>query len=263
LTSADLLEYLQFASRSGLRILKAEDLPLAIYQVIEHEPSFQGGKSISGENPPAWTWTIDRSVRHYGEIGTFEEYVERVADRLTPVPVATPRVLESPLDLPTSLGYLNTAWRLFHNRVPLIEIHSPERVSSLAFDVGSREEFFDRIGALCDMLQSFTIPAGGEQKGGAPVERMIPYLISILADESHSEVTEALADLNHIRNIRNSGQHGEAEDRGASSYLALGISLPVSDWPGTWSTVRSRAINAFDLIRDALLVAVEDMGAPA
>ena len=112
----------------------------------------------------------------------------RLADRFALPQVAPPRVLSSPLDLPTSLGYLNTAWRLRHERKHLLTIHSPERAASLAFDVASREEFFDRIGALCDTLKSFDVPRGGDQKGGHPVERMLPYLCSILPAESHAQI---------------------------------------------------------------------------
>lgn len=102
------------------------------------------------------------------------------------------RIFVSLLDLPTELGCFNTPWRLFHERRPLLNLSSREKVASLAFDVTTREEFYDRASAFCDVIKSFIVPKYGAQYGGHSLEKLGPYLESILPTESPQQATEAI-----------------------------------------------------------------------
>jgi hypothetical protein len=220
---------------------------------MNEEPCFRGGHSATDESYADWTWTIERPVRQFRDVASIEQYVERLAILLTP-PAVERRVVASPLDLPTSLGYLDTAWRLMHDRKHLLHLVSPEKVASLAFDAGSREEFFDRLSALCDIMKGFQVPAGSV-KDGHPIVRIKSHLEDILPPEMHVRVGEALEVLGNLVAIRNGGAHGDAQDKAATSWVALGVRLPVTDWPGAWTLIRQRAVTAFDVIRDALIAA--------
>ena len=191
-----------------------------------------------------------------------QQYIHRVAELLTRPVVPQPRVLTSPLDIATSLGYLNTAWRLRHTRKPLFVVEWPERFAALCYDAGTREEVFDRLSALGEVLKGLQIPAGGAQHGDHPVQRLRPYLEHLLIDPLDPQVDEALQDLEHVVHIRNGGQHGNAQDKAAASYIAFGINLPILDWGGAWATIRSHSIAAFDAIRDALLSSLETREEP-
>jgi hypothetical protein len=208
---------------------------------MEEERCFSGGHSANATLTD-WKWTVERTVLQYRDVASIEQYVECLAELLTP-PKVEHRVITSPLDLPTSLGYLDSAWRLTHDRKHLLRLTSPEKVASLAYDVGSREEFFDRLSALCDTLKGFQVPAGASE-GGHPVVRM----------KGHLRVDEALETLSSLIAIRNGGAHGDAQDRAAASWLALGVRLPVADWTAAWKLVRQQAIIAFDMLRDELIV---------
>lgn len=224
------------------------DMAKAIWAIMEYEPSFRGSHSYN-HNDDRWFWTVDRTIRHYRGVDTIEEYVSRVATWLAAPTPRAERVLPSPLALPTSLGYLNAAWRLANKGKHLVLLHSPEHAAELAFDAGTREEFSDRVSALCDVLRSFRVSGSGKQ----PLDKLRKALHTRLPAEAHERVNDALRTLEHVRDIRDGGQHGAAEDRAAASYLALGIGVPVVNWGAAWATIRAAAIEAFDIIRDELL----------
>ena len=223
-----------------------------LYQLMEEEPSFAGGHSATDNTLTSWKWTVHRTVRQYKDVASIEQYVERLATLLAPPPAIGHRVTASPLDLPTSLGYLDSAWRLTHDRKHLLHLVSPEKVASLAFDAGTREEFFDRLSALCDTMKGFQVPASSTKNAHAIV-RMKGHLQDILPPEAHARVEEAVDVLSNLIAIRNGGEHGDAQDKAASSWIALGVRLPITDWAEAWMLVRQRAIVAFDVLRDELI----------
>lgn len=61
--------------------------------------------------------------------------------------------------------------------------------------------------------------------------------------------------LGHLVAIRNGGAHGDAQDKAATSWVALGVRLPVTYWPGAWTLIRQRAMTAFGVLRDELIAA--------
>jgi hypothetical protein len=254
LTSAQVLESLRLRVFAGIETFRSSPAyARLLYQLMNEEPCFRGGYSATDDSYADWTWTIERPVRQYRDVVSIEQYLERLAILFTP-PAVERRVVASPLDLPTSLGYLDTAWRLMHDREHLLHLVSPEKVASLAFDVGSREEFFDRLSALCDIMKGFQVPSGSA-KDGHPVLRIKGHLEDILPPEAHLRVGEALEVLGNLVAIRNGGAHGDAQDKAATSWVALGVRLPVTDWPGAWTLIRQRAVTAFDMLRDELIAA--------
>jgi len=171
----------QFTSQ----FMQTEDFGRMLFQVMKNEPPFSTGYVAKDDTFKEWTWNVDRSVLRYRQARRIEDYLSCIEKVYVSPQPSQQRILTSPLDLPTSLGYLNTAWRLFHERKPLLNLSSPEKVASLAFDVATREEFYDRVSALCDVIKSFSVPKGGEQNGGHALEKLGPYLKSILPEEVH------------------------------------------------------------------------------
>lgn len=255
--SEALISQLSIDRQFTSQFMSTEDFARMLFQIMKNEPPFSTGYGARGETYTKWTWNVDRSVLRYSGVRTIVDYLSCIEKVYASPQLFPQRVLVSPLDLPTSLGYLNTAWRLFHERRPLLNLSSPEKIASLAFDVATREEFYDRVSALCDVIKSFIVPKGGDQNGGHALEKMGPYLKSILPEEAHQRALEAIEALSHIRTIRNGGEHGDAHDQAASSFRALGVSLPVTDWSNTWVTIRGRAIVAFDNLREELLSAAD------
>ena len=237
--------------------MQSENFARTLFQIMKNEPPLSTGYSAKTDAFQEWSWNVDRSVLRYRDVWTINDYLARIETvYATPHPMQH-RVLTSPLDIPTSLGYLNTAWRLFHERRPLLNLSSPERIASLAFEVATREEFYDRVSAFCDVIKSFIVPKGGAQHGGHALEKLGPYLESILPAESHQRAMEAIEALGHIRTIRNGGEHGDVQDKAMASFRELGIALPVADWSSAWTIIRGRVIVAFDNLREELLGLVD------
>jgi hypothetical protein len=145
-TSPTKVEQLELTSTEAIRRLRQvpDALPSAdlLASFMRSEPPFfTSGGNLSGGTAGVWTWMVGRSVLDYAGIGLdIEEYVRRlVAKHRSPQSSGT-RTVASPLSLPASLGYLDTAWRLVpQHHAHLVVMPSPERSASLAFDATSRE----------------------------------------------------------------------------------------------------------------------------
>jgi hypothetical protein len=235
--------------------------PSVLASLVEGEPPFSTSLAGWSGDPTrsSFTWSIGRQVLVHDPVGLdLRRYVEAIVDRYHVPPSVTRRAVPSPLSLAASLGYLDTAWRVLHGRgTHLVELPGPERTISLALDCATREEFVDRIGALGDLLKNLRVPSGGQQKGGHALERLRAYLTWKLPPESQETLAGALDQLDHIRVIRNATGHEAAESDGARAYRALGISFPVTDWPGAWRSIQAEATVAFDSVRGEVMSFVE------
>jgi hypothetical protein len=262
------VEYLQLTSDDALTALvrlrgvaHALPSPAVLASFVASEPAFFAsiGGSSGDAAGTAFTWTITRRVLNYDGVDLdMAKYVLAIVDKHYTPPVPGGRVLPSPLSLPSSLGYLDTEWRLAHGSdTHLVVLPSPERAASLAFDAATREEFLERISSLADVLKCLSVPAGGDPKGGHALERLRAYLVWRLPPESHDQLSRAIDQLAFINDIRNAGGHAAAEAKGARAYRALGIPLPTTEWPAAWQTVRTATIEALDIIRDEVLSSVD------
>lgn len=223
---------------------------------VGKEPPFFasiGGSGSAGDDN--WTWTITRGFFDYEGVDLdIQRYVRSIVEKYHVPQSAARRVLPSPLSLPTSLGYLDTVWRVVHGPgTHLVVLPSPDRAAALAFDAATREEFLERVTALADVLKCLSVPSGGDQRGGHALGRLRAYLAWKLPAEAQDRVSRAIDQLGNVNDIRNAGGHADADTKGARAYRALGLTLPVTDWPAAWQVVRVAATEAFDSLRDELL----------
>lgn len=244
------------------------ELPTAavLAGLVETEPPLVACLGGSGNNGNTWNWTVTRgSLLEFDGIGLdFDEYVRRFVAKYHMPRRVEHSVVVSPLTLPAALGYLDTVWRVMEGRDShLVALPSPERAASLAFDAGTRAEFLERIGALGDVLKWLKVPAGGDQKGGHPLERLRAYLAWKLPAESHERVNAAVDQLVDVTDIRNGGHHAEAEPAALRAYQALGIPFPITDPGGAWEAVRAATVSALDAIREEVLSYVDSRTAEA
>ena len=177
--SDDVLQYLHMSRRGSFphgQWLSKPEFGRALLKILPQEPGVGGGFATLAEDLTRWNWFVNGSIRHYAGLASMADYLTRMAATLA-VPRSHPaKVLASPLDLPGSLSYLDTGWRLLHEGRHLIALNSPERAATLSYDVASREEFFDRISALFDVMKHFNVPKGGDQTGGFAIAKLRAYL---------------------------------------------------------------------------------------
>lgn len=255
------VKYLQLSGAEVLARLRPNaprDLPSeAVLDGIVHaEPPLLSCVGGSRNDGRTWAWTVSRGnlLEFDGIDGVLEEYVRRIVRKYHVFHRVERPVLASPLTLPSALGYLDTAWRVMAGReVHLVVLPSPERAAALAFDAGTRAEFLERIGALGDVLKCLNVPAGGDQKGGHPLERLRAFLLGRLPSESHELITRALDQLVAVKDIRNGGLHAEAEPAALRAYQALGVAFPITNPAAAWDAVRIATVGALDAIREEVL----------
>lgn len=265
------VQHLQLTSEEVLARLRPEaphelPTPAVLAGLIQTEPPLSACLGGSSNDGKTWSWIVSRgSLLDFDGVGSdLDEYVRRIVAKYHVVHRVEQQVVASPLSLPAALGYLDTTWRVMEGReVHLVALPSPERAASLAFDAGTRAEYLERIGALGDVLKWLRIPAGGNQKGGHPLERLRAYLLWKLPAESHERINAALDQLVAVTDIRNGGLHADAEPAALRAYQALGIAFPITDPGSAWDAVRNATIRALDAIREEVLSFVDSRAAEA
>ncbi len=253
-TSNDALEKLAQARHSPYPLPK----PAVLANFVQVEPPLAASAGGSSDGTK-WIWNIWHTLLDFDGVADIEDYVRRIVARFHVPRAAAVPVLTSPLSLPTSLGYLDTAWRVMEGRESqLVFLPSPERAASLAFDVATREEYLDRLSALGDVLKSINVPPG--VSGKTPLTRLRAYLEGKLPRESHERLGDAFDRLWHVTNIRNGGTHAESEPLALEGYKVLGITYPVTSPGEAWNGIRIATIQAIDIIREEILSYVGTTG---
>jgi hypothetical protein len=256
ITSAELLERLAGAPDRELT-------PQGLRDLFEREPPFWGsGFQVDGEGD--WEMTISPAVLRFYGVKDIRDYLRRVVEMLTlPAFEAVPAA-PSPLGLVAAVDYLDTVWRLAHDKAPhLFNLHSAQATAQLAFDANTPAEFESRMSALGDILRSCKVPktdvpAAGEGQGAksnkgrdkplTPLER---HLVALLP-ESSGRIEAAIGTLGNVIDVRDGGQHSGARGKGAVALAALGVGYPPRSWPDAWNTISAKAIEALDAIREEL-----------
>ncbi len=256
-TSDEVLAAVNQARRSPFQL----PTPAVLAGLHKTEPPLYA--SMGGSSTETMViWTIWRSLRDFDGVTDVDDYVRRIVAKYHTPRAPQQPVLAAPLSLPSSLGYLDTAWRVMAGRdVHLIVLPSPERAASLAFDAGTSGEYLERLGALADVLKWIQVPPGGNQQGGHPLRKLRAYLEWKLPKESHSRVSDALDQLKYVNNIRNGGLHAEAEPLALQGYKALGIAYPITDPRAAWDAIRTATVQALDALRDEIMSYVDSVGA--
>jgi hypothetical protein len=216
----------------------------SIRDAFRHEPSTW---HCTAQPVDDWVLTLSPFVRQYTGLDTWEAYLERVIEVLTPqVPSAEP-LYPSPLSLPEAIDYLNAVWRL-HAERPMFRIGRAEAAAKLVLDCATADEFESRLSGLCSILDTVYLPTSDGHK----LTDLDAYLRGELGEESADRASEAIGDLRALFDLRVWRQHSGTERRGATGMSRLGISLPVVDWADAWQKVQVRAVVALSALREEI-----------
>ncbi|MDP9091771.1 MAG: hypothetical protein M3N95_02210 [Actinomycetota bacterium] len=212
-----------------------------LYELFRLEPVDGFHSSGSGQDG-SWWYDLGPEVVRYAGL-TPDSYVEMVeADLTGPAELPRPRVLANPLDISTALTYLDTTWRL-HCERSLLKVEDLAAVTSLAYPVGSGDEFTARCSALGDQLKSLQAPSAPGVAGHA-LQRLKAYLETNLAEDDRQELDEAMDTLDLVRRARNARSHAAAAADGFNAMEALGVPGPPFDWAAVWERIQSATANA-------------------
>jgi hypothetical protein len=225
------------------------------YDLLEREPAIGfGSRGRPTEGP--WFRDLSRELRHFADVAGVNDYLDRVATYIAPPqPRSHPIVDSSPLDLATALDYFDTVWRHRFGRA-IVHVPSSERLTKIAFDVASADEFDSRLSALADVLKNLAVPGVTGVSGGHPLARLAPFLQRELKDAASARIADAVAVLTAVTQIRNVRQHGAAAATAVGALRQLGVTFPVTDWAETWRVVRARATEALNALREEVQTAL-------
>lgn len=255
ITSAVLLERLAGAPDDELT-------PQGLRDLFGREPPFWGS-GFQDDGDGGWEMTIPPAVLRFYGVTDIRDYLRRVVEMLTlPAFEAIPAA-PSPLDLVAALDYLDTVWRLTHDKAHLFNLHSAQATAQLAFDANTPAEFESRMSALGDVLRSCKTPKADVSAAGEPRaakskkdrDKQLTPLEQHLIDrlpESQGRIEAAVGTLSHVIDVRDGGQHSGARGKGAVALAALGVGYPPPSWPDAWNAISAKTIEALEAIREEL-----------
>jgi hypothetical protein len=185
-------------------------------------------------------------LRRFADVAGVDDYVARIRAFVMPDLPAVEPFVASPLSLAAAFDFLDVVWRLeFRER--LVTLPSAERLTKLAFDANTAEEFDSRLSGLGEMLKGLRVP--GNADDGVLV-RLDAFLTGHLSQEGIARVRAGLKKLQLVTRVRNAAQHAGAATSAAKALPAFGLTYPVTDFPAAWRTVQAHAVEALEAIRD-------------
>jgi hypothetical protein len=243
-TSQEFAEYWLSTRRSPLP-------PRLTLQLKEHEHALRLGSS-GYEEDGNWSTNVTRWILPFAGVDSIEGYVT-VLEEVLGSPSAPEPVLISPLSLPASLDFLNTVWRLTHDRVRLFDFVSAERTTRLASDIQTEDEFSAQLSSLAEILREADKRLSkGKRSQEHPLGRTKAELIARVDPGADARVSDAIETLEAIIALRDAGQHAEATDRAIRAAERLGVPYRPTNWTAAWQRVSILATNALNALREEL-----------
>lgn len=202
-----------------------------------------------GDINSEWTLALTPGIRHFAEIDDVKGYLAATQLLLAAeVEVREPALPASPFTLPAALDFLDVVWEL-RFEIPLLGRPGLERSARLGAAVATGEEANASLSALAEVFRTMHVPSV-PGVGGGPLDRLAPFLQTVLPGESMERVRTAVSVLRAAQEIRHGQQHSGKEVARVTSYETLGIRFPVSDWSIAWAHVQGAIAGAVDVIRE-------------
>lgn len=183
--------------------------------------------------------------------------------------LAAPAFIQvSPLELPEQFDVLDAYWRLlFGKKYRLVNLTTTTAPASLSLACSSRAEFESRLSALADIIDKLSVheslldfmDLGAQENLHGSLDKLEAVLNERLHPEQRPSVLTALTSLRRIRQARNIIQHGVTSEGGFTAKMrTIGIHDAPPNWSAAWDSVRIKAANALNVLRDELRKAIDD-----
>ena len=220
-------------------------LPL-LRGILEREPGIQVDRGDSGSD--SWLVRPSPHIHRLRGVETTDQYLARLRNWLNP-PVPESPVLTSPLAISAAIDYLEVVWRL-ETGGPLFQLPTAERLTRLAFPVGTMDELADRLTTLGEVLKGMRVPGMPGGAGGHALQRLVPYLKTLRKEADVLSVQLAKEELESITKVRNAMQHSGAVDGSVAGLTRLGIPFPIPSPGSAWDQVTFHFVKSINDIRD-------------
>lgn len=221
--------------------------------VMDHEPT---GWRASLSEPEAGYWTvlIGSPIRRFLHVKSLSEYLECLAEPLF-APLLPPAPgYPSSLGLPEAIDYLDAVWRLRFG-THLFRLPGATKTAKLSLPAETSDEYEARLSALADVFGRLLVPegtGGSASRARGSLKELDEFLLSQLPDESRPRISDAVATLKAINDLRRSRQHHGVERDAISASSVLGLAYPPGDWGSAWGHIQWRAVEALNAIREEI-----------
>ncbi len=190
-----------------------------IRRLLSHEPFLDLAQQPKPDIED-WTVRVPAVLRAYRDVTSVDDYLDCIAEQVSPPepPAAPPS--PSPLDIPYAIGYFDAVWkantgsRLFSNL-------DPASIARLTLACSSEAEFNSLMSALADILAQLTEPGQTAPPRGGALEKIRDYLIQTLAPEAAVRASDAINVLIRLRHIRVSAQHADARHKAVMTFREM------------------------------------------
>jgi hypothetical protein len=244
-TSREVAGTLAAQLRRAPEPLERDDL-----EFLKREPSTWHCEVVNGSGTD-WSIQLSAVVRRFAGVGSVEDYLDRLGQVLMAEAGGTPQAeFSSPFSLAAAFDYLDAVWQLKFQK-PLVGPPGLERSARLVLGTATVEETDSALSALAEVLKALKVP-GVPGLDGHPLQRLAPYLESVLPGEAMPRVKDAVAVFDAARKVRASAQHVGAQAAGITALQDLGLRYPVVDWPSAWKQIQRAVAAACDVVREEL-----------
>lgn len=178
-----------------------------------------------------------------------EGYLNGITALTTPQERAIPAYLDA-RSLSRAIAFLDVTAELVLGK-PLTKKLPVDRTVLFGLDAASHAELYDGISALNQLLTDMDVPG---PRGDHVFVRLPVYLSGKLPSIDQGSVADAVAVMDALRVIRNSGQHPKPASDLLAAHDRLG--LPFRMEPGSaWDTIRAQIDAAVTALTNAILAA--------
>ncbi|MET8847611.1 hypothetical protein [Amycolatopsis sp. NPDC004625] len=219
----------------------------SVAAIVEHEsPWFR----VTPNSEPGQI-TGELGVLTDANFYSIEEYIDAISALTVPQqPTATTNYI-NPLTLSRAITSLDVTCELVLKR-KLIKKPAVDRTARFALDAASHGDLQAGLSALGEILSELDVPG---KKTIHPTGRLLDYLTQELPNADKGRIEGAIAAMEAVRVIRNSGQYPKPNTQLLQAHDHLGLPFPVREPIEAWNVIRAQINAAFTILQEEIYAA--------
>ena len=237
--------------RDALRTegLEEKEIPWAA-AVAEHEwPAMQSRRTTSPDNASG-----QLRISSEANFNTIEEYLLAITVATTPQQPTTVLEYRDPRTLLRTIDHFDVTCELVLKQ-SLVSKPAMSRSALLAQPAQSHSDLQSGLSALGEIIGELQVPGKSPNYATGRLLTWLTQELPKLSQAARSRIQAAVAILDAVREIRNSGQHPKPKKQLIAAHDLLGLSFPIQDPENAWDIIRAQVDIAFETLQEEILAA--------